>query len=73
MIPTAIGAVILAAVLAAAGWIIKLLIDIRSNLSLIQYQVRELQDNAVNVRKALDVEALKVRTTLEKEKTDRQR
>ena len=63
----------MAAVLAAAGWMIKLLIDIRSNLSLIQYQVRELQDNAVNVRKALDVEALKVRTTLEKEKTDRQR
>lgn len=63
----AITAVFVAAMLGAAGWVIKLLIDIKSNLVLIQYQVKELQDHAVEVKKALGVEALKVKKALEQE------
>lgn len=64
MTSVATTAVFVAAMLAAAGWVIKLLIDIKSNLGLIQYQVKELQSHAVEVKKALGVEALKVKTAL---------
>jgi len=61
MIGTTLSAVVLAAVLAAAGWLIKLLMDIRSELVLVRYQIKRLERGAKKVKKALDIEALKVK------------
>lgn len=62
MTSTAIGAVILAAVLTTSGWLIKLLIDIRSSLSLIQYQVKELRDRVEEIeQRALHIETLRIK------------
>ena len=61
MIDTTLSAVVLAAVLASAGWLIKLLIDIRSELVLVRYQIKRLERGAKKVKKDLDIEALKVK------------
>ena len=61
MIDTTLSAVVLAAVLAAVGWLIKLLMDIRSELILVRYQIKRLERGAKKVKKDLDIEALKVK------------
>lgn len=71
LMDTTLSAVILAAVLAAAGWLIKLLMDIRSELVLVRYQVKRLERRARKVKKALSVEALKVKRA--KVRSDRRR